>query len=114
MTRTLSFKPVITEKSMHLASQGQFTLIVPRGTEKLEIARALEVVYKVHVLSVNILRRAPKVKRRGTITGSTSEKTKAIVRLKQGEKIPGFETVGQEPEPTQKPVETKQLKQEKK
>lgn len=94
MNRTFKLKPVVTEKSMHLASVGQFTLFVPRGIEKIAIARAIEAVYKVHVLSVNITRRAPKPKRRGNISGMTTERTKAIVRLRQGEKIPGFEAVG--------------------
>lgn len=111
MTRTLTVKPVVTEKAMQLASIGQFTLFVPKGTEKLEIKRAIEAVYKVHVLSVNIARRAPKVKRRGAISGTTSQRTKAIIRLKAGEKIPGFELAHQE-EATPKPVEAK--KQEKK
>lgn len=94
MNRTLKFKPVVTEKSMRLAADGQFTLFVPRGVEKVEIARVIEAVYKVHVLSVNTVRRASKPKRRGTISGTTSQRVKAIVRLQQGEKIPGFELVG--------------------
>lgn len=94
MNRIFKLKPVVTEKSMHLASEGQFTLFVPRGIEKIAIARAIEAVYKVHVLSVNIARRPSKPKRRSSISGATTERTKAIVRLKQGEKIPGFEVVG--------------------
>lgn len=112
MSRLLTLQPVVTEKSMALASEGQFTLFVPRGISKLAIAQAIASVYKVHVESVNILRRAPKTKRRGTISGMTSERTKAIIRLKKGEKIPGFEMVAQSAASAEAPVEPK--KQEKK
>ncbi len=112
MSRLLTLQPVVTEKSMALASEGQFTLFVPRGINKLAIAQAISSVYKVHVLSVNILRRASKTKRRGTITGATSERTKAIVRLKQGEKIPGFEMVAESAATAETPAAPK--KQEKK
>ena len=107
MNRTLAPKPVVTEKSMHLASLGQFTLFVPRGSEKLAIARAIETVYKVNVVSVNIARRYPKLKKRGKTSGYTSQLTKAIVRLKSGEKIPGFEVVAPAAEEKAEKVTTK-------
>ncbi len=93
MNRMIKFKPVVTEKSMRLAAEGQFTFFVSRGAEKIEIARAVEAAYKVHVESVNTARRAAKPKQRGRVSGMTKQRVKAIVRLKQGEKIPGFELV---------------------
>ncbi|MBI2590169.1 50S ribosomal protein L23 [Candidatus Berkelbacteria bacterium] len=96
----IQLKPVITEKSLRLVSESQFTFRIPRYSNKLTIERAVEQAYKVHVIDVNIAKTAAKPKRNGV----TSPKIKAIIRLKKGEKIPGFEL----------PVETPAQKSEEK
>lgn len=72
---------------MRLAESGVYTFIVPRWATKLAIADAVHVAYSVTVIDVNIAKRPSKVKRRG----ETQERAKAIVRLKDGDRIQGFE-----------------------
>ncbi|MGI6103132.1 MAG: 50S ribosomal protein L23 [Patescibacteria group bacterium] len=85
--RTISLLPLVTEKSLRSAEGGVYTFIVPRWATKLGIAQAVRQAYKVTVEDVNIAKRPSKPKRRG----ATQERAKAIVRLKAGEKIAGFE-----------------------
>ena len=85
--RTISLLPLVTEKSLRLAEHSVYTFIVPRWATKLGIADAVRLAYKVTVTDVNVAKRPSKPKRRG----ATQERTKAIVRLKAGERIPGFE-----------------------
>ncbi len=96
MSHLLRLQPVMTEKSLRLAQMGQFTFFVPAGFNKQSIAATVADTYKVHPLKVNIAKLPRKAKFRGRVPGYTSERIKAIVRLKTGERIPGFEL----PEPT--------------
>ncbi|MBI4022625.1 50S ribosomal protein L23 [Candidatus Berkelbacteria bacterium] len=83
--------PVVTEKSMRLAGDGVYTFAVPDWATKHAVARVVEQAHKVTVLAVNITRRPGKPKRRGLISGHTSPTWKALVRLKAGQRIKGFE-----------------------
>lgn len=96
MSHLLRLQPVMTEKSLRLAEQGQFTFLIPAGFNKQSIASTVAATYSVHPLKVNIAKLPRKAKFRGRVPGYTSERIKAIVRLRVGERIPGFEL----PEPT--------------
>lgn len=86
-------KPVISEKSMDLAAENKYTFIVDPNANKIEIKNAVEKLFKVKVLDVNTMNVKGKFKRMGKYVGRTSDRKKAIVKLKDGDKIEIFEGV---------------------
>ena len=81
-------KPWITEKSTTLTTSNQYVFLVKSGATKPEVKKAIHALYKVDVLAVNILNRAGKVKKSGRgIRGKTDGYRKAIVTIKEGQKI---------------------------
>jgi large subunit ribosomal protein L23 len=58
---------------------------------KTQIRQAVEELFEVNVLRVNIIKVQPKPKRRGMIKGAKPGWKKAIVQLKPGESIEYFE-----------------------
>jgi large subunit ribosomal protein L23 len=90
-------KPVISEKSMDQTQHNKYTFQVHDRANKLQIKDAIEELFKVHVVSVNVLTEKAHEKRRGTrrgrVVGYTSEWRKAIVTIAAGEKIEFFEGV---------------------
>jgi large subunit ribosomal protein L23 len=79
--------PVVTEKSAHNADQGVYTFKVAKSANKIQIKNAIEKAFGVHVTSVNTLNTKPKAKRVGRYTGTTKTYKKAIITLKDGDKI---------------------------
>lgn len=86
-------RPVITEKSTMLGEQGQYVFEVAREANKIEIKRAVEVIFKVDVRSVNVVRVPAKMRRMGRSRGMTSPWKKAVVALKAGQRIELFQGV---------------------
>lgn len=85
-------RPIITEKSMSETASGKYTFEVNSKTNKQEVAKAVEKAYKVNVVSVNIINVSGKTRRfRFKQVGRTADWKKAIVQLKKGQKIAGFE-----------------------
>lgn len=85
-------RPVITEKSTLLKdSNNQYVFEVRRDANKIEIKRAIESLFKVKVLSVNIINMEGKKRRVGRFMGKRRDWKKAIVRISPGDKIPIFE-----------------------
>lgn len=79
----------LTEKSNQLSANfGQYTFDVFPTATKHTVREAVEQAFKVKVTRVNIINRAgkPKRTRRGLPT-SGSDSKRAIVTLKQGDKI---------------------------
>ncbi len=96
-------RPIVTEKSMQSTSDGKFIFEASPNTNKIEITKELEKLYKVNVLDVNIINAKGKTKTFKRIQGKRKDVKKAIVTLKQGQKIPGFEMeVKQEKEEAKK------------
>lgn len=89
--REVLVRPVITEKSTNLLADNKYTFIVDRNANKIEIRRAVEQMFKVHVTDVRTMVVKGKFKRRGRFQGYTSAKKKAIVTLRPGERIAIFE-----------------------
>jgi large subunit ribosomal protein L23 len=79
--------PVVTEKSAKNAEKNVYTFKVAKSANKIQIKQAIEAAFGVKVLSVNTLNTKPKAKRVGRYTGTTKVYKKAIVTLKDGEKI---------------------------
>ena len=78
--------PVITEKSMSGLQDKKYTFKVAKDANKIEIAQAVEELFKVDVLCVNTVSMKKKPKRLGYHQGYTSEWKKAIVTLKPDSK----------------------------
>jgi large subunit ribosomal protein L23 len=79
----------ITEKGTALGlTRNQYQLVVDRRANKLDIKHAVEKLFKVNVLRVNTMQVRGKARRERTAQfGRTPAWKKAIVTLKQGEKI---------------------------
>ena len=90
-------RPVISEKSMDETQRGKYTFAVHDDANKLMIKDAVEELFKVTVVDVNVLTAKAKEKsrnrKRGRIQGFTSPWKKAIVTVVSGDKIEFFEGV---------------------
>ena len=83
-------KPVITEKSMTAIGEKCYTFEVMKSATKAEIAKAVEAMFDVEVLTVNTINMKKKPKRLGVHMGFTGEWKKAIVTLKADSKSIAF------------------------
>ena len=86
-------KPVITEKSMRSAFNGLYTFQVELGTSKSQVKQEVESLFKVKVVSSNILRRHVPAKGTGSkrLLGNASQLKFATVRLAKGQAIELFD-----------------------
>ena len=80
----------LSEKSNLLSTTGRYVFKVAKKANKLEVKKAIEKVYDVHVTGVNIVNTKGKGRRYGKTSGRTSDWKKAYVTLKSGEKISGL------------------------
>lgn len=90
--------PLITEKMTNIsADQGKYGFIVNPVANKIQIAKAIEQKFNVHVIDVKTIKYNGKMKtqfrKSGRFSGRTSGYKKAIVTLKEGETIELFEEV---------------------
>ena len=83
--------PIVSEKSYAASVRGSYTFRVHPDAHKTQIRQAVEELFGVHVVRVNVLKVQPKPKRRGAILGTRRGWKKAIVEVKAGEKIDIFE-----------------------
>ena len=88
-------KPIITEKSMEMLTQGKYTFKVAKDANKIEIKEAVETLFKgTKVKSVNVMNCRGKERRRGYTSGKTAAYRKAIVTLTEDSKtIPFFDSL---------------------
>ncbi len=92
--RDIIIRPVISERSTELMEQRKYTFVVADDANKIEIAKAVEAIFKVKVESVNTMRVRGKLKRNRYGYKRTSSWKKAIVTLTPDSKtIPILETV---------------------
>lgn len=80
-------EPHISEKATYLAEKNQYTFKVSPSYNKDEIKKAVEGVYGVDVLSVNIIKIPAKKRRLGRTRGFKKGYAKAVVKIKEGQKI---------------------------
>lgn len=76
-----------TEKGSVLLPLNKYLFWVERDSNKIEIKKAVEDIYKVKVDAVNTVMMRGKLKRVRYAIGKTSDWKKAIVTLKEGSKI---------------------------
>lgn len=84
-------RPILTEKSRELSKKGQYVFEVDKTANKKEIKKAVEKVFNVEVLNVKILKVPSKKRTYRGISGEKKGYKKAIVKLKEGQKIEIFE-----------------------
>lgn len=86
-------KPIITEKTLKLASQSVFTFEVAKLASKDQVKDVIQKLFKVEVEEVKTVRIAPKSysSRNKRVKLLTNASKKALVKLKSGQKIDLFE-----------------------
>ena len=84
--------PHLTEKTViQKDTHNQVTFLVEREANKIEIKRAVESLFKVTVLDVRTINTLGKKKRMGRFAGRRPDWKKAMVTLKEGDRIEYFE-----------------------
>ena len=84
--RSIIIRPIITEHSYDMIEMNKYTFEVARDANKIEIAKAVEELFKVKVADVNIMNYLGKTKRSGR-TGKIGRRPnwkRAIVTLAEG------------------------------
>ncbi len=76
-----------TEKSTLEEPLGKYLFRVDNRANKIQVKKAVEEIYKVKVKSVNTYILRGKIKRVRQQFGKTADSKKAIVTLKEGQKI---------------------------
>ena len=94
---SIIIKPIISEKANYLTDlRGAYSFLVNPKANKIQVKKAIEVLYGVKVADVRTMIYAPKVSskhtKKGLQVGKTSKLKKAIVSLAEGEVIDIFAT----------------------
>tara|TARA_B100000686_G_scaffold198946_1_gene205750 strand:+ start:446 stop:736 length:291 start_codon:yes stop_codon:yes gene_type:complete len=85
-------KPLVTEKSMQMLHEtNRVSFQVNQGANKHQVKKAIEKIFGVTVEAVNVMVVRGKSRRFGKNIGFTGNWKKAIVKLKEGDKIELFE-----------------------
>ncbi len=80
-------RPVVTEKSMDLMGEKEYTFYVHPDATKSQIKEAVEKMFEgTKVKNVNTMNLEGKSKRRGLVIGKTAKKKKAVVALTEESK----------------------------
>jgi len=83
-------KPLVSEKSMLLMEENKYSFQVAKAANKIEIAKAVEELFKVTVVDVTTRNYKGKLKRMNRYQGYRPDTKRAIVTLKEGDKIELF------------------------
>jgi len=84
-------EPWITEETTRIAELNKYVFKVAPAADKNKVRKSVEDLYGVKVISVNVINIPRKKRIRGRVTGWKSGYKKAIVTLKEGDKIEFFE-----------------------
>lgn len=84
---TVLKRPLVTEKSTMLGEHNKYVFEVERKANKIDIARAAELLFKVKVVDVQTTPIRSKTKRVGSRYGETRTGKKAIITLAEGSSI---------------------------
>ena len=83
--------PVVSEKSYSLIENNKYSFRIHPQAHKTQVRQAVEELFEVKVVGVNIVKVKPKPKRRGFSKGTKPGWKKAIVQLRAGDSIEIFE-----------------------
>ena len=101
MSKTISLRPRLSEKSYGLSNNRVYVVDVPKDANKHSVARAIESQFEVKVSSVNIANISGKAKRILSLNGKRAVNAegrrndikKAYVTLAPGNSLPFFAAV---------------------
>lgn len=92
--RQIIIEPIVTEKSTEAReNRNAYSFRVRPTATKHQIARAVEEIFGVTVISVHTIRMEGKLKRMGRFAGRRPSWKKAVVTLKKGDSVDFFEGV---------------------
>lgn len=80
-------EPHISEKAGHLGEENKYIFKIYNNTNKSEIKKSVEGIYGVNVVSVNTIKIPAKKRRLGRTEGFKKGYNKAIVTIREGQKI---------------------------
>jgi large subunit ribosomal protein L23 len=80
-------RPVLSEKAVSEIVNGRYAFFVHPDASRTQVKDAVERVFKVEVVKVNILNIGGKEKRMGRYVGRTAARRKALVTLAAGQRI---------------------------
>ena len=79
--------PLVTEKSTNLSDQNKIIFKVPNKTNKINLKKNIEKIFKVNITKINIINKQPRKKIvKGKKVRVMGHK-KAIITLKKGQSI---------------------------
>ncbi|MBQ7276964.1 MAG: 50S ribosomal protein L23 [Bacilli bacterium] len=84
-------RPLITEKTTKLIELRQYTFEVKQGSNKVEVKKAVEELFDVKVVAVNMVNTQRKTRKVGKYEGLRPAVQKAVVTLAEGNKLDVFE-----------------------
>ncbi|MEE1153610.1 MAG: 50S ribosomal protein L23 [Acutalibacteraceae bacterium] len=90
LAQDIIIRPIVTEKSMMGIAAKKYTFEVAKAANKIEIAKAVEELFKVKVAKVNTLNVRGKLRRQGKYEGYTRSWKKAYVTLTEDSKTIEF------------------------
>jgi large subunit ribosomal protein L23 len=104
MSKTITLRPRLSEKTYGLSESRVYVLEVPANVNRHSVARAVEAQFEVKVDKVNMLNIPGKAKRIMSITGKRvknaegrrNDLKKAYVTLAEGHSLPFFNAVEEE------------------
>ena len=79
--------PVVTEKSTALSEQNKIVFKVPNGSNKKNLKKSIEKIFKVNVTKINIINKKRRIKLTRGRKVKISGYKKAIITLKKGQSI---------------------------
>ena len=89
--RQVILAPVVSEKSYSLIEDNKYSFRVHPRAHKTQIRQAVEELFDVTVVGVNVVNVRSKPKRRGFSKGTKPGWKKAIVQVQAGDRIDIFE-----------------------
>ena len=84
-------RPVLSEKAVGDIEAGKYAFFVHPGANRTQIKDAVERVFEVEVVKINLVKVRGKMRRQGRTSGRSPERKKAIVTLAAGQKIQQLE-----------------------
>lgn len=101
MSKTISLRPHLSEKTYGLSSKRVYVFTIDKDVNKHSVARAVEAQFEVKVQAVNVTNLDGKAKRTVSVTGKRSVNSngkrndikKAYVTLAEGFSLPFFAAV---------------------
>ena len=79
--------PMVTEKSTNMSEHNKIVFKVPAGSNKINLKKNIEKIFKVNVTKINIINKQNRIKTTRGKKVRVSGFKKAIITLKKGQSI---------------------------